>query len=366
MRVSWLFSRYLAKNFLLTFLATLFALVALILLFDVIDLLRRASSRDYVTFWDVVRLGLYKMPQMLPLILPFTVLLSAVITFLRLSKTHELVIARSAGLSVWNFLTPIFVVVFLIGVVNVTLINPFSSAMIRRYQLEEGETLRKNTGFSWNERGLWLREKIGDVPVIIHADTVRQSGKDLNLSGVLVLVLNDDETLNKQIEAVSGLLSGYTLVVKGGVSYAPDGSREQDISLHIPTQLNLEKILQTFDEPEEISVWKLPRFIYLLNNAGFSSLKHRMHFYSTLASVFYLLAMVFIAAMFTLSPNQRQGGVLFKGASAVLFGFMLFFVSKLTTALGMSGSLPIFLAVLGPSIIMIFVSASVLLHSEDG
>ena len=43
-----------------------------------------------------------------------------------------------------------------------------------------------------------------------------------------------------------------------------------------------------------------------------------------------------------------------------------FFTSKLTTALGMSGNLPIFLAVCGPSIIMIFISASVLLHSEDG
>ena len=366
MRVPWMFSRYLAKNFLLTFLATLFSLVALILLFDVIELLRRASSRDYVTFWDVIRLGLFKMPQMLPLILPFTILLASVITFLRLSKTHELVIARSAGLSVWNFLTPIFLSVLFIGIVNVALINPFSSAMIRRYQLEESETLRKKNGFSWTEKGLWLREKMADTPLVIHADNVRQDGKDLKLNGVLVLVLNDDETLQSQIEAPNGLLSGYTLVVNDGVSYAPDGTKKNNISLHIPTQLNLEKIIQTFEEPEEISVWKLPHFIRLLNNAGFSSLKHRMHFYSTLASVLYLLAMVFIAAMFTLSPNQRQGGILMKSAGAILFGFMLFFISKLTTALGMSGNLPVFLAVCGPSVIMIFVSASVLLHSEDG
>ena len=366
MRVPWLFSRYLAKKFLLTFFAVLFVLAALILLFDVIDLLRRAASREYVSFWDVVRLGMYKVPQMLPLILPFTVLIASVITFLLLSKTHELVIARSAGLSVWNFLTPVFVVVFLIGVVNVTLINPFATAMIRRYQYEEGETLRKKTGFSWNEKGLWLREKMGDTPVIIHADSVYQEDKDLKLNGVLVLSLNADETLKGQTEAQSGLLSGYTLVVNNGVSYTPEGVREEGIQMHIPTQLDLEKIIQTFDKPEEVSFWKLPRFIRLLNNAGFSSLKHRMHFYSTLASIFYFIAMVFIAAMFTLSPNQRQGGILMKSANAVLFGFVLFFISKLTSALGVSGNLPIFLAVFGPSIIMIFISASVLLKNEDG
>ena len=366
MRIPWLFSKYLAKNFLFSFFATLFVLVALILLFDVIDLLRRASSRDYVTFWDVVRLGLYKVPQTLPLILPFTVLIASVIVFLRLSKTHELVIARSAGLSVWNFLTPIFIVVFLIGVINITLVNPFATVMVHRYQFEEGETLRKKTGFSWSERGLWLREKMGDNPVVIHADKVHQDGSELKLKDVLVLVLDVDETLLKQIEAPNGLLSGYTFVINDGVSYTPEGIRETDISIHMPTQLDLEKIVQTFDEPEEISVWKLPHFIRLLNNAGFSSLKHKMHFYSTLASVFYLLAMVFVAAMFTLSPNQRQGGILVKSAGAALFGFVLFFVSKLTSALGVSGTLPIFLAVLGPSIIMISISATVLLRNEDG
>ena len=366
MRIPWLFSRYLAKKFLLTFFAVLFVLAALILLFDVIDLLRRASSRDYVSFLDVVRLGLFKVPQTLPLILPFTVLIAAIITFLILSKTHELVIARSAGLSVWNFLTPIFIVVSLIGIINITLINPFATAMIRRYQYEEGETLRKKTGFSWNEKGLWLREKMGDTPVVIHADSVYQNNKDLELRGVLVLSLNADETLKKQIEAKSGLLSGYTLVVNNGTSYTPEGEREEGIQLHIPTQLDLEKIVQTFDAPEEISFWKLPRFIKLLNDAGFSSLKHKMHFYSTLASIFYFIAMVFVAAMFTLSPNQRQGGILMQSANAVFFGFVLFFISKLTSALGVSGNLPIFLAVFGPSIIMIFIAASVLLRNEDG
>ena len=366
MRIPWLFSRYLAKKFLLTFFAVLFVLAALILLFDVIDLLRRASSRDYVGFLDVVRLGLFKVPQTLPLILPFTVLIASIITFLLLSKTHELVIARSAGLSVWNFLTPIFIVVGLIGVINITLVNPFATAMIRRYQYEEGETLRKKTGFSWNEKGLWLREKMGDTPIIIHADHVHQEGEDLKLSGVLVLNLNEDETLKGQIEAPRGLLSGNTLVVNDGVSYTPEGQREEGIQMHIPTELNLKKIIQTFDAPEEISFWKLPHFIKMLNDAGFSSLKHRMHFYSTLASIFYFIAMVFVAAMFTLSPNQRQGGILMKSANAVFFGFVLFFVSKLTSALGVSGNLPIFLAVFGPSIIMIFIAASVLLRNEDG
>ena len=302
---------------------------------------------------------------MLPLILPFAILLAAVISFLHLSKTNELVIARAAGLSVWNFLMPVFICVFLVGMFNIMAINPFSTAMQRYYQKMSEVTFRRQTEFSW-EKGLWLREKMGDLPVVIHADSVFQEGKELKLTGVLLMIFNTDESLNKQIEAKKGLLSGYTLFVEDGTSYTPDGEKQENVSLSLPTQLDLKKIIQTFEKPEEISVWKLPQFIRLLQNAGFSSLKHRIHFYSVLSSVLYFFAMVLIAAMFTLSPNQRQGGILTKAVYAMLFGFILFFVSRLTTALGMSGKLPVFLAVCGPSVMMIMIATSSLLHKEDG
>jgi lipopolysaccharide export LptBFGC system permease protein LptF len=213
---------------------------------------------------------------------------------------------------------------------------------------------------------LIIKEKMDEYPIIIHADKVFQKGGDLQLSGVLIMEFNEDETLKRQIEAKAGLLSGYTLVVDHGLSYTPDGEKTENMSLMIPTKMNLKKIIQTFDKPEEISVWKLPKFIEMLQNAGFSSIKHRIHFYSVLSSVLYLLAMVLIAAMFSLSPNQRQGGNLFKACQAILFGFVLFFISKLTTAMGMSGKLPVFLAVCGPSAIMIFIAVSSLLRKEDG
>lgn len=366
MRLPSILSRYISKNFFLAFLGALFVLLALILLFDVIDLLRRASSEEGMTFGDVVGLGLLKLPQMVPIILPFSVLIGSIVTFYRLSKSNELVIARSAGLSVWNFLLPVFVVTFLIGVFNVTVFNPFSAIMRQKYDVMEGLKFNTKTGFSWSSKGLWLREKKGDNPIVIHADAVHQRDRDLYLKDVSVLVLNPNETLSVQVESPSGRLSGHTLTVAEGLLFTEDGQKRESEAFSLPTELNLEKIMQTFEEPEEISFWELPSFIGLLDRSGFSSIRHKMHFCTLLSSILYLLAMVFIAAMFALSPNQRQGGILMKVSGAVLFGFLLFFVSKLTAALGTSGGLPVALATFGPSIVMIFVAVSVLLHLEDG
>ena len=52
--------------------------------------------------------------------LPFAVLFGSMIAFLNLSRRLELVVARAAGVSVWQFLAPPLVVSLLIGVVSVT------------------------------------------------------------------------------------------------------------------------------------------------------------------------------------------------------------------------------------------------------
>ncbi len=366
MKVPPLLSRYISKNFFLSFVATLFVLMALILLFDTIELLRRSASRDYMTFADVLNLGLLKLPQMVPLILPFAILIASLVTFYRLSRSNELVIARSAGLSVWNFLMPVFGVVFFIGVINVTLFNPFTTTMQKKFETVEGIKFKKNNNVSWTSKGLWLREKKGDEPIIIHADSVRQVDADLHLFGVSVLELTASEALKRQIEAPQGLLQNQTLKIASAVSFDAQGVKKEERNLFFPSDLDLEKIMQTFNEPESFSVWQLPGFISMLDDAGFSSVRHRMYFYSVLSSVFYLLAMVFIAAVFSLSPNQRSGNTLMKVTGSVLCGFVLFFLSRLTFAFGSSGALPVLLAAFGPSIVVIFVAATVLLHLEDG
>lgn len=366
MRLPSIFNRYLCRNFLLAFLCAVLSLAALIFLFDVIDLLRRASTHEEVTFTQLINLALLKLPSMVGLILPFAVLIGALVTFYRLSKSNELVIARSAGLSVWNFLRPVLIVTFVLGLVNVMAFNPFSAFMHRKYEVLEQLYFHKKVTFSLDEKGFWMKEKYDGHSMIIHANSVQSQKKDLVLKDVLLLQLNDDETFHRQIEAKEGRLTGHTLFVFGGISFDEQGQRKNVEPFSLTTELDLKRMLQVFESLDRISFWKLWPSIRSLNNAGLSSLRHRIHFFSLIASIFYLISMVLIAAVFSLSPNQRQGGALIKISGAFLFGFLLFFLSKLTTALGMSGALPIGLATFGPSIIMACLCLSVLLKIEDG
>ena len=362
-----LFSRYLIKNFILAFVAALCALQSLILLFDAIDLLRHAASRNYVTFLDIFKLALLKLPQLMPVILPFAILIAALVTFYRLSKTQELVIARAAGLSVWNIIMPIIAVTIFIGIGNMTLFNPFSAIMYRKYQTESEQTFRRPvSAFSWSDKGLWIREKQGPSTFVIHADTVRQNGQALFLQDVSVLKMNETEDLEKQVEMSYGVLADNRLALASGFSYTDEKGKQVQDSFQMPIDFSIKDILSTFNEPEEISFWHMPRFIQRLEMAGFSSTRHKMHYYALYATIFYFVAMVLIAAIFGLSINQRQGGALYKTTMAFFFSFVLFFLSKLTNALGVSGALPLFLAAFAPSLIVMGVGIAVLLKQEDG
>ena len=64
--------------------------------------------------------------------LPFAVLFGSMIAFLNLSRKMELVVARAAGVSVWQILTPPLIVIVAIGIFSVAAYNPASTWMKQR------------------------------------------------------------------------------------------------------------------------------------------------------------------------------------------------------------------------------------------
>ncbi len=130
MRLSPTLSFYIVRQFLLSF-AILFALfLLLIVLIDAVELLRRTASRPDITFSMVVEMAFLKLPHMGQQAFPFAVLFGGMAAFWRLTRTHELVITRAAGVSVWQFLFPVIALAFMLGVLQVTVLNHLASTTL--------------------------------------------------------------------------------------------------------------------------------------------------------------------------------------------------------------------------------------------
>lgn len=361
-------SLYIGKHFLVALLVTLLVLMGLVLLIDFIELMRRAARREEVSALMVLGMAALKMPQMMQQVLPFAVLVGAMAAIWRLSRSHELVVLRSVGVSFWQFLAPAMVMVLLIGAVNITLINPLASQFYKKYEhLEDSLILQTGGSFSLSGGGLWLRESLeAGGSMVVHARTVRQDGLTLTLRALTFILTTADEQFDYRVDAAEGvLLDGSFLLTDAWIMEIGRPGRRVD-SLDLPTSLTLGRVQENFASPETLSFWELPDFIAFFEAAGFSTQRHRIHLHSLIASPVLLCAMVLVAAVFSAAASQRKGGMLMRVAGGVCVGFLLFFFTRLTLALGLSSALPLWLAAWSPTLVTLLIGSAVLLHLEDG
>lgn len=364
MFISRTFSFYVSRQFLLWFLAALAALTAVVEIFDFLELFRRAANKEDTDTAIVMTMGLLKVWHMIEQLIPFAILLGAIFTFFRLNRHHELVVAKAAGVSVWQFLLPPLACAFIIGTVQVTAFNPFAATMLLEYERLEAKHFRGVSNLaSVSEEGLWLRQRTDNGHYILHANEISPSERELH--GVVVYLMEGEDRFIGRIDAPTAkLVPGHWRLQHARINDLTGQLRTAD-TYSIVTDLTEENIQDSFAPPETLSFWALPKFISVLEKAGFSALRHRLYWQSKLAEPLFLCAMVLLAAAFSLR-HVRRGGAMTVAVAGIGTGFLLFFMSDVVGALGASGSVPVALAAWSPAIISGFFGATMLLHLEDG
>jgi len=120
------FSAYVARQFFAWFCGVFLAMVFITFLLDYLELIRRSGAKVQATLWLLFEMAALKLPHTAQDVLPFAVLFGTMLAFWRLTRNNELVVARAAGVSVWQFLTPAVVVAILVGITAVTVFNPIA------------------------------------------------------------------------------------------------------------------------------------------------------------------------------------------------------------------------------------------------
>lgn len=366
MRLSAILSLYMARHFLVSFLALFAMLLTLIFLFDCVELMRRAASKPNISTSEVFELAALKLPHMGQKIFPFAVMFGGMVAFWQLNRHHELVVTRAAGVSAWQFLLPVLVLAFSLGAIQITLLNPMASQTLSRY--ERLESLRfkgRESLLAISGAGLWLRQSNGTDQSVVHATNIVQDGADVELRNVTVFIYEGADTFIERIDARAAVLEDGFWHIRDAAVHRPEQNATSEDNLWLETDLTVGKIQDSFAPPETMSFWDLPRFIETLEDSGFSATRHRLHWHALLASPFLMCAMVLIAATFTLRTSRRGGTTLIIAGGAMT-SFILYFFSDVVFAMGMSDSIPATLAAWTPAGVALMVGLSTLLHLEDG
>ena len=366
MKISSTLSLYIGKSFILAFLAFFAGLLSLIFLLEMMELLRRAASKPEITHGLLVQMAFLKLPHMGQIIFPFSVLFAGMASFWRLSRSSELAVTRAAGISAWQFLVPVIVIAFLLGVFKITTLNPIAASTLSRFQQLEAINFKGQKSFlAISAGGIWLRQGDDIGQAVIHANNISQQTDSATAYDITVYLYEKDNSFIGRIDAPEARLKdGFWLMPEAWISEGEETSYMVE-QYKLASDLTLTKIQDNFAPPETMSFWDLPEFIKTLDKAGFSAIRHRLHWHSLLATPLLLCAMVLIAATFTLR-HARKGTTYFIIGSGVMAGFLLYFFSDVVFALGLSESIPVVLAAWAPSGVATMLGLAMMFHLEDG
>jgi lipopolysaccharide export system permease protein len=321
-------SRYFGMRFLTSVVGSFIGVVALAAMIDYVELMRRGADWPNATAMILAKISIYRVPQLTERIMPFSVLVGAMSCYLALSRRLELVVARAAGVSAWQFVAPAMIAAFLFGTVATTLYNPVAAVLHERSKRLEAEMLGENpSALQANTTGFWVRQKSPDGAAIINASSSREQGAVLG--GITVFTFDGAGHFQDRIEAKSATLERGFWQLEDARVYSSGKAPDIQATYRLATNLTLEQVRESFATPETVPFWQLPTYIEMADRAGLMAAGYRLQYQQLLARPFLLAAMVLLAASVSLR-FFRFGGVQKMVLSGITAGFLLFVLSKIT------------------------------------
>ncbi len=330
--------RYVLRQFLLTALASLFAFMVLFVVVDMMenldDFLDKHASVGIVASYYLAFL-----PEIVKLMIPVAILMSALFTTGRMSTYNELPALKSTGLSLYRFMAPLLVVSLLISGVSIYF-NGWVVPYANKKKFEIGRIyFQKNIEYIVKSN-IFIQDSPTRILSIGFYDdnrTVAQqvSIQDFDAFDATKLVDRYDATEMRWVPS-----SRTWTLVNAVVRHFRDSTEsiERYPSLPMgPLNFSPEDIRKKQEKPDEMDYTDLRQFIRNQQRAGQESARWLVDFYGKIAFPFSSVIVVLFGVPFS-SVKRRGGlGVEFGIALAVCFLYMIFL--KISQAFGYNGDL---------------------------
>ena len=356
-------SRYFGLRFASAVIAVFGGTMVLTALIDFLELMRRSGDLRDISAFFVAKVTIFRVPFITERVMPFAVLVGAMFCYLNLSRRLELVVARAAGVSAWQFIMPAMLIAWLMGAILTTVYNPISANLRELATRLEGEMFGFEGAFRTPGSGFWMRQRSDEGQTIINAKSSRQQG--IELGGVTVFRFDASGHFQDRIEAKNASLEPGFWRLEDTRLYVSGVAPAERETFRLKTTVTPAQVGESFATPETVPFWHLSSYIDSAESAGLAAAGYRLQYYQLLAQPFYLVAMVLLAAAVSLR-FFRFGGVQKIAVGGVLAGFVLFVLAKITGDLSKAGIMPPLLAAGLPAALGSVTGVVALLYQEDG
>lgn len=346
--------------FLTRTVAFLFGLVLILMTLDLLGESGRIlaiAGNGETELWKYVSL---RLPQLVALFLPFSVLLATLVTFMTLNQNSEIVIFKSAGLSAHQILAPMMLAGLLVAAVNFA----FNERLLVRanetlavWKKAEYRAIPEEPG---RRTEVWVRAG----PDLIHAERVEGEGGTLTLHDVSIYH-QQDFGLDDMIRAdrATPLPNGWRLVSVRQFDVASGRLRREPaltwLSSARPEQFTVQGV-----NADYLSFFALRPAIAALESAGkpTDSLRASLHHKVAGPLSAVLMPLLGAVAAFGLA---RSGKLFVRAVVGLALGFAFFVADNFAMAMADFGTYPPLVAAWAPFLLFLLVGEAVLVRTEE-
>jgi lipopolysaccharide export system permease protein len=358
------FPRSLSWRFLKMIAVVFCAVTTVAFLVDFFEFARRAAGLPGYTIAMSLERSALRLPFTMEIAVPFVVQFAAIGLLSMAARRSEFVVLRGAGLSALQFIAPLCVISFVLGILVIVVLNPVAVRATSAAKLVEGRISGVESRPSFDQAPLWMARRVGDELVVIGARNQRNGG--LDLQDVTYLRFNAAGGVAERVDAKAASFAGERLIFSNATRELDERKvREQVDRYSVPIQFSQETFREQFGDPNEITFFDLTRAISGADETGHAGNPLKIRFYSLLCLPFLLVGMVLLSTPISIRFERAGTSAVVMG-SAVLLGFSLHAVSVIVKSLGSAGILQPFLAASIPALIATSGGMLWLLQTEDG
>lgn len=335
-------NRYIGKTVLASTLGALMVLVSLLVISELVAQLGDLEG-DY-GFLNALTYVALQIPRMVYDYLSYATFLGCVIGLGIHASANELVILRSAGVSMvrigWAVMRPVLLVIVL-GFLWGEYVVPLASELA-----ENSRSAAMNDGDSPEAKGLWHRD--GDE--FAYFEAVQSNGR---LFGISRYRFDENGRMLSSLYAEEGIyVDDYWLLENGSESLFQGDRVEQRrfIQQAWDTDLSPDQLRLLVLDPEALSIRNLYRYAQRRDRQGLESRDYWLSFWQKTIQPLTILGLVLIGISFVFG-SLRESTMGFRITMAVIVGIVFEIIQNLlgtsSLALGFPPSLAVLLPTLG-------------------
>jgi lipopolysaccharide export system permease protein len=358
----WTLGRYFLRRYLgITFWFFL-GLSLLIFIVNFTETTRRMGDMDGFALSIGLSFAALQTPLIMQQAVPFIALIAGIATLVSLNRKYELVVARAAGISAWQFLAPVCLGAFLVGLATILVLNPLAAYGLSQTSLIEAG-IRGSSDDTGGGDTVWIKQRTAQGETYIGAEAVLEGGE--LLANAVFLTIGENGVVRERIDAATARLADGRWDLEGASVLGSDTLPERIDAVSVPTNLTPEFVGERLADPESVPFFELPRKIAAARSFGLGAHGFATQFHSLASLPLLLVAMTLIAATVSMRfARMGQSSSIILGG--IVAGFLLYVVTVLVKAFGSAGIVPPAAAAWFPVIAASFFGVTFLLYKEDG